>query len=86
MNEKILPYLLDVVIVIALTTLAALGKLDPIVVVGALGPMLGAKVATHAQKEKSSDTDSSGPKIPPASALLLLAVGAYKLLSQRQST
>lgn len=84
MNEKILPYLLDVVIVVALTTLAALGKLDAIVVVGALGPMLGAKVATHAQKE-SKKSSGDEPKIPPASALLLLLVGAYKLLSNRPS-
>ena len=80
MTDKIAMYALDVVIVVCLTTLAAIGKLDAIVVVGIVGPMVGAKVASHV---KSGDNTS---KLPP-SALMLLGVGVAKLLgaSSRQA-
>lgn len=66
--EKVAPYALDLVIVLSLTVLAGLGKLDAMVVVGVVGPMLGARVANLAKKP-----DGSGPTIPPSAALLLVA-------------
>jgi hypothetical protein len=84
MTEKSLPllltYVLDVVIVLSLTLLAALGKLDPVVVVGVLGPMIGAKVGAVGRAKK----DGSGPSVPP-SALILLAAGAWKIMGGRAS-
>jgi len=87
MKEKslilLLPYVLDVVIVTALTVLAALGKLDPVVVVGVVGPMIGAKVGAAGRAKKE---DGGGPTLPPPSALLLLAFGAWKIMNGRSNS
>lgn len=89
MKEKslilLLPYVLDVVIVTALTVLAALGKLDPVVVVGVVGPMIGAKVGA-AGRAKKEDGGGGGPSLPPPSALLLLAFGAWKIMGGRSNS
>lgn len=81
--EKAAPFALDIVIVVALSVLAGIGRLDALVVVGLLGPMLGARVA-NAGKNRSSDKNDDGPNLPP-SALLLLLAGASRLLRGTQA-
>lgn len=76
--EKLAAYALDIVIVISLATLAAIGRLDPMIVVGVCGPLLGARVAGLA---KTSKSDDDGPKVPPSATLLLLA-GAARLFTR----
>ena len=82
-TEQIAGYALDLVIVVSLTVLAAIGRLDSMVVVGVLGPLLGARVASLGGKKK--DGGGEGPSLPPSATLLLLA-GVAKLLSRSSST
>ena len=81
-TEQIAGYALDLVIVVSLTVLAAIGRLDSMVVVGVLGPLLGARVASLGGKKKGGE---DGPSLPPSATLLLLA-GAAKILSRSSST
>lgn len=79
--ERLAPFAIDLVIVISLTLLAALGRLDAMVVVGVVGPLVGARVASHARARSGKD---DGGSIPPSGALLLMA-GAAKLFGSRSA-
>lgn len=69
-------YLLDALIVLSLGVLVALGKLESVVFVSLVGPLLGARVAGLA---KAGDSG----QIPPGAAMMLMA-GAAKLMSRSQ--
>lgn len=79
MTDKIASYALDIVIVISLTVLAAVGKIDAMIVVGVCGPLLGARVAGLAKPG-----DGKPPTIPPSATLLLLA-GLSRLFTRGTS-
>lgn len=61
---------LDVAIVVCLSALVALGKLDAMVLLAVVGPLVGAKVASHVGGDKGN-----------GGAAVMLLVGAWSLVS-----
>lgn len=66
---------LDLAIVICLSVLCAIGKLDPMVVLAIIGPMVGAKAGA-----KIAVNGSGG--MPPGGAAVLL-LGAWQVWKAR---